>query len=402
MNPVTGSAFVYLSAVKILVVFGLLFLLIAFWTLVERRGAGFIQNRLGPNRVGPQGLFQPIADGLKNFFKEETLPPFADRALFLLAPIMAFIPAFLTFSVVPFAAPLPTPWGLLGMQVADLPVGFLFILAISSLGVYGLVIAGWSSNNKYALLGGLRGAAQLISYEIAMGLSAMAVLVFAGNISLNEIITKQQASLWFVLPLFLAFFFFLVAAFAETNRMPFDLPEAESELVAGYHTEYSAMKFAMFYLSEYSNMVTASGLMVCLFFGGWDIPFTSWDNTPPWTLTKTVLTFGAFWTKTLFFLWLYVWVRWTIPRFRFDQLMDLGWKVLLPSSLSYVMFVAVAVWAVERSGVAFGIREGLILAVCNVVLAFLFFKGLDRNRVLGGPANRGRETWRRAASGGGA
>jgi NADH-quinone oxidoreductase subunit H len=402
MNPVTGTAFVYLSAVKILVVFGLLFLLIAFWTLVERRGAGFIQNRLGPNRVGPQGLFQPIADGLKNFFKEETLPPFADRALFLLAPIMAFIPAFLTFSVVPFAAPLPTPWGLLGMQVADLPVGFLFILAISSLGVYGLVLAGWSSNNKYALLGGLRGAAQLISYEIAMGLSAMAVLVFAGNLSLNAIIAKQQASLWFVLPLFLAFFFFLVAAFAETNRVPFDLPEAESELVAGYHTEYSAMKFAMFYLSEYSNMVTASGLMVCLFFGGWDIPFTSWDNTPPWTITKTALTFGAFWAKTLFFLWLYVWVRWTIPRFRFDQLMDLGWKVLLPSALAYVMFVAVAVWALERSGVAFGVREGSILAVGNVVLAFLFFKVLDRNRVLGGPANRRREAWHRAASGGGA
>jgi NADH-quinone oxidoreductase subunit H len=402
MNPVTGTAFVYLSAVKILVVFGLLFLLIAFWTLVERRGAGFIQNRLGPNRVGPQGLFQPIADGLKNFFKEETLPPFADRALFLLAPIMAFIPAFLTFSVVPFASPLPTPWGLLGMQVADLPVGFLFILAISSLGVYGLVLAGWSSNNKYALLGGLRGAAQLISYEIAMGLSAMAVLVFAGNLSLNAIIAKQQASLWFVLPLFLAFFFFLVAAFAETNRVPFDLPEAESELVAGYHTEYSAMKFAMFYLSEYSNMVTASGLMVCLFFGGWDIPFTSWDNTPPWTITKTALTFGAFWAKTLFFLWLYVWVRWTIPRFRFDQLMDLGWKVLLPSALAYVMFVAVAVWALERSGVAFGVREGSILAVGNVVLAFLFFKVLDRNRVLGGPANRRREAWHRAASGGGA
>jgi NADH-quinone oxidoreductase subunit H len=402
MNPVTGTAFVYLSAVKLLVVFGLLFLLIAFWTLVERRGAGFIQNRLGPNRVGPQGLFQPIADGLKNFFKEETLPPFADRALFLLAPIMAFIPAFLTFSVVPFAAPLPTPWGLLGMQVADLPVGFLFILAISSLGVYGLVIAGWSSNNKYALLGGLRGSAQLISYEIAMGLSAMAVLVFAGNLSLNAIISRQQASVWFVLPLFLAFFFFLVAAFAETNRVPFDLPEAESELVAGYHTEYSAMKFAMFYLSEYSNMVTASGLMVCLFFGGWDIPFTSWDNTPPWTVTKTLVTFGAFWAKTLFFLWLYVWVRWTIPRFRFDQLMDLGWKVLLPSALGYVMFVAGAVWAVERAGVSFGVREGLILAVCNVVLAFLFFKVLDRDRVLGGPANRGHAAWRRPASGGGA
>ncbi len=399
MSWATGSAFVYLSAVKILGVFGLLMLVIAFWTLVERRGAGFIQNRLGPNRVGPGGLFQPVADGLKNFFKEETLPPFADRVTFILAPMIAFTPAFLTFSVVPFASPLPTPWGLVGMQIADLPVGFLFILAISSLGVYGFVLAGWSANNKYALLGGLRGSAQLISYEIAMGLSAVAVLVFAGNITLGEIIAKQQQSVWFVLPLFLAFFVFLVAAFAETNRLPFDLPEAESELVAGYHTEYSAMKFAMFYLAEYSNMVTASSLLVCLFFGGWDIPFTSWDNTAPWTVWKTLATFAAFWAKTLFFLLFYVWVRWTLPRFRFDQLMDLGWKVLLPTALAFVMFISVATWAIEASGIPFGVTEGLILAAANVVLGFLFFKLLDRNRVLGGPANRGRKVWRSAASG---
>jgi NADH-quinone oxidoreductase subunit H len=391
---VTGSAFVYISAVKILVVFTLLMVTIAFWTLVERRGAAFIQNRLGPNRVGPAGLLQPVADGLKNFFKEETLPPFADRALFVLAPMMAFIPAFLTFSVIPFASPLPTPWGLVGMQVADLPIGFLFILAITSLGVYGFVLAGWSANNKYALLGGLRGSAQLVSYEIAMGLSAVAVLVFAGDITLNGIIARQQASVWFVLPLFLAFFLFLVAAFAETNRLPFDLPEAESELVAGYHTEYSAMKFSMFYLAEYSNMITASALLVCLFFGGWDIPFTRWDNAPPWTVWKTLATFAAFWAKTLFFLLFYVWVRWTLPRFRFDQLMDLGWKVLLPTALAYVIFIAVATWALEVPGQAFGVREGLILAGANVVLGYFFFRVLDRNRVLGGPANRGRKVWR--------
>ena len=398
---VSGAPFLWLSAVKILVVFGLLMLLIAFWTLVERRGAGFIQNRLGPNRVGPEGLFQPVADGLKNLFKEETLPPFADRALFLLAPMMAFIPAFITFAVVPFAAPLPTPWGLVRMQVADLPVGFLFILAISSLGVYGIVLAGWASNNKYALLGGLRGSAQLISYEISMGLAAVAVLVFAGNISLNDIIARQQASTWFVLPLFLACFIFLVAIFAETNRLPFDLPEAESELVAGYHTEYSAMKFAMFYLAEYSNMVTASSLLVCLFFGGWDIPFTNWDTTAPYTLAKTLATFGAFWAKTLVVLFAYVWVRWTLPRFRFDQLMDLGWKVMLPTALAYVMFVGGAVWAVERAGVGFGVRQALVLALCNVAIGFLFFRVLDRNRTMGGPANRGRADWKRAAAGGG-
>ena len=400
MSPVTGMAFVWISAVKVLAVFGMLMVLIALWTLVERRGAGFIQNRLGPNRVGPQGLFQPVADGLKNFLKEETYPPFADRVLFLLAPAMAFIPAFLTFAVVPFAAPLPTPWGLVGMQVADIPVGFLFILAISSLGVYGFVLAGWSSNNKYALLGGLRGSAQLISYEVAMGLATVSVLVFAGNITLPEIVARQQATTWYVLPLFLACFVFLIAMFAETNRLPFDLPEAESELVAGYHTEYSAMKFAMFYLSEYSNMVTASGLLVCLFFGGWDIPFTRWDNAAPWSVWKTLATFGAFWAKTMFFLLFYVWVRWTVPRFRFDQLMDLGWKVLLPTALAYVMFIATAVWAIARAGVTSGRVEALILASANVVVAFAFFWVLDRNRVVGGPANRGSAAFKRARAGG--
>ncbi len=398
MNPVSGDAFFWTSTVKILVVFGGLLGLIAFWTWVERRGAGWIQNRLGPNRVGPEGLFQPVADGLKNFFKEETLPPFADRFLFMLAPMMAFTPALITFAVVPFASPLPTPWGLVGTAIADLPVGFLFILAIGSLGVYGVVLAGWSSNNKYSLLGGLRGSAQLISYEVSMGLSAVAVLILAGNITLNEIVERQQQSLWFVLPLFVAFFTFMVSSFAETNRLPFDLPEAEAELIAGYHTEYSAMKFSMFYIAEYSNMVTASALMVTLFFGGWDIPFTSWDNTPPWTVLKTLATFAAFWAKVLLFLFLYVWVRWTLPRFRFDQLMDLGWKVLLPIALAYVMVIAVAVWALEASQIPFGIGYALALTGLNAVLAFLIFKLLDANRVIGGPAARQRERWRAEAA----
>jgi NADH-quinone oxidoreductase subunit H len=397
MNPVTGDAFVWISLVKILVVFAGLLTLIAFWTLVERRGAGFIQNRLGPNRVGPQGLFQPVADGLKNFIKEETLPPFADRFLFVLAPMLAFTPALITFAVVPFASPLPTPWGLVNTAIADLPVGFLYILAISSLGVYGIVLAGWSSNNKYSLLGGLRGSAQLISYEVSMGLSAVAVLVLAGNITMNEIVQRQQQSLWFVLPLFVAFFAFFIASFAETNRLPFDLPEAEAELIAGYHTEYSSMKFAMFYIAEYSNMVTASALMVTLFFGGWDIPFTSWDNAPPWTVAKFAATFAAFWVKVLFFLFTYVWVRWTLPRFRFDQLMDLGWKVLLPVTLAYVMVVSIAVWGLEAQGVAFGLGYALALTALNAVLAVLLIWGLDRNRVIGGSAARQRERWRAQA-----
>ncbi len=393
MSPVTGSAFFWTSVVKILIVFGGILSLVAFWTWVERRGAGWIQNRLGPNRVGPEGLLQPAADGLKNFLKEETLPPFADRFVFLLAPVMAFVPALITFAVVPFASPLPTPWGLVSPAIADLPVGFLYILAISSLGVYGVVLAGWSSNNKYSLLGGLRGSAQLISYEVSMGLSAVAVLVLAGNITMNEIVARQQHSVWFVLPLSVAFLTFLIASFAETNRLPFDLPEAEAELIAGYHTEYSAMKFSMFYIAEYSNMVTASALMVTLFFGGWDIPFTAWDNTPPWTVLKFVATFAAFWLKVVAFLFAYVWVRWTLPRFRFDQLMDLGWKVLLPVALGYVMVIAVAVWGLGAAGVPFGLGYGLILTAVSAVLLGLLLWGLDRNRVIGGSAARQRARW---------
>jgi NADH-quinone oxidoreductase subunit H len=398
VNPVTGDAFLWISVVKILVVFGLLLTLVALWTLVERRGAGFIQNRLGPNRVGPQGLFQPLADGLKNFLKEETLPPFADRFLFILAPMMAFTPALVTFAVVPFAAPLPTPWGLVTTPIADLPVGFLYILAISSLGVYGVVLAGWSSNNKYSLLGGLRGSAQMISYEVSMGLSAVAVLVLAGNITMSGIVTRQQQSVWFVLPLFVAFLTFLVASFAETNRLPFDLPEAEAELIAGYHTEYSAMKFSMFYLAEYSNMITASALLTTLFLGGWDIPFTSWDNTAPWTVAKFVATFAAFWAKVLGFLFAYVWVRWTLPRFRFDQLMDLGWKVLLPVALGYVMVIAVAVWVLEAADLKFGVAYALVLGALSLALGALLVWGLDRNRVIGGSASRQRTRWRAQAA----
>jgi NADH-quinone oxidoreductase subunit H len=231
-----------------------------------------------------------------------------------------------------------------------------------------------------------------------MGLAAVAVLVLSGNITMNEIVARQQQSLWFVLPLFVAFMTFLIASFAETNRLPFDLPEAEAELIAGYHTEYSSMKFAMFYIAEYSNMVTASALLVTLFLGGWDIPFTAWDNTPPWTVLKFVATFAAFWAKVLFFMFGYVWVRWTLPRFRYDQLMDLGWKVLLPVALAYVMVVAVAVWALEALGVAFGVPYALALTAVSAVLGALLIWGLDHNRVIGGSASRQRARWRADAA----
>jgi NADH-quinone oxidoreductase subunit H len=394
---VQGEMFLWISAVKILVVFTIVMVLVAFWTLTERKVCGWMQNRLGPNRVGPWGLLQPAADGLKNIFKEETLPPFAEKGLFMLAPILAFTPALLTFSVIPMASPIPTRWGLVSTAIADLPVGFVFILAIASLGVYGIAIAGWASNNKYALLGGLRASAQLISYEIGMGLSAICVLLVAGNVTPHEIIVAQQQGGWLVGPAFIAFFVFLTAAFAETNRLPFDMPEAESELIAGYHTEYSAMKFSLFFIAEYSNMLTAAALIVTLFFGGWDVPFWKGDMAP-WTLTASALTFAAYWAKTLFFYFLYIWIRWTLPRFRFDQLMDLGWKFMLPASLIYVMLLAGAVAALEVAGIPWGRKAALILTGFNALLALLLFFVIDRGRTIFGASVRARPEWRRLES----
>ena len=379
------SFFLISSAIKVFVVFNLIMVGVALLTWLERRVCAWMQDRLGPNRVGPQGLLQPAADGLKNFLKEETSPAMADKSLFTLAPIISFVPALLTFGVIPFASPLPTRWGIVPMVVADLPVGFLYILAISSLGVYGIVLAGWASNNKYALLGGLRASAQMISYEIAMGMSTVAVLLLAGNVTLSQVITQQQHGLWFIVPLTLGFLIFFVSALAETNRLPFDLPEAEGELIAGYHTEYSSMKFSMFYIAEYSNMVTASALMATLFFGGWDIPFTHWDDLGDPTILKTLLTLGAFSLKTFFFLFTYIWIRWTLPRFRYDQLMALGWKVLLPVALLYITILAVAIWFVRiQLGWAYGSGMAAVLGGVNVILLVLLVWWLDRGRLVSG------------------
>ena len=383
--------FLVSSVAKMLFVFTMTMVGVALLTLAERRICAWMQDRMGPNRVGPQGLLQPAADGLKNIFKEEALPAQADRTLFMLAPAVAFTPALLTFAVIPFAAPLPTPWGDVPMVVADLPVGFLYILAITSLGVYGIVLAGWASNNKYSLLGGLRASAQMVSYEIAMGMSAVAVLLLAGNVTLSQVVARQQDALWFVLPLTVGWIVFLVAAFAETNRVPFDLPEAEGELVAGYHTEYSAMKFSMFYIAEYSNMVTASALMTSLFFGGWDIPFTTWDDTPPWTVAKTLATLVMFLAKTGFFLFAYIWVRWTVPRFRYDQLMALGWKVLLPLALGYVALLATAIWYLHAVlEWVYGAKFALALFGLNAVLLVVLAWGVDRGRIVSGSMAGGR------------
>ena len=381
-RPIGTGGYIVAAIVKMLVIFGVYLVTVALLTLAERKVAAWIQDRRGPNRVGPGGLLQPAADGLKNFMKEENEPAGAYRPIFILAPALAFIPALVAWAVIPFASPLPTPWGLVDMVLADLPIGYLFVLAISSLGAYGITLAGWSSNNKYALLGGLRGAAQLVSYEIALGMSIIPVLLLAGNVSLSAIVQQQASSVWNALSLTLAWFVFLVAAFAETNRLPFDLPEAESELVAGFHTEYSSMKFSMFFIAEYAAMLTMSALMATLFFGGWDLPFTSWDNTPPWTVAKTLVTLVMFALKTLFFVFTYMWVRWTVPRFRYDQLMALGWRVLLPLMLAYIVIVAAAVLALAAFGIPQGPLHGLLLFALNIVLLVLVFGLLDRGRVM--------------------
>ena len=382
------SAFVVIAAVKIVTVFTAVMGGVAMLTWFERRVCAWMQDRLGPNRVGPQGLLQPAADGLKNILKEETLPPHADRWLFLLAPAMSFVPALLAIAVIPFGAPLPTPWGDVPLVVADLPVGFLYILAFGSLGVYGIVLAGWSSNNKYALLGGLRASAQMISYEIALGMSTVAVLLLAGNVTLSDIVARQQAAApftWNVFPLTLAFCIFIIAAFAETNRLPFDLPEAEGELIAGYHTEYSAMKFSMFYIAEYANMVTASAFVTTLFFGGWDIPFFTFDNAPPYSVWTSLATFVMFTAKVFVFLFLYVWVRWTLPRFRYDQLMALGWQVLLPLALVYLTTVATAIWWLRAQlGWTYDARFALTLFGVNLALLVPLLLVLDRGRIIRG------------------
>ncbi|MEX2552431.1 MAG: NADH-quinone oxidoreductase subunit NuoH, partial [Actinomycetota bacterium] len=404
MNELSPFWFLVTSAIKVVATFTLLMLSVAYATLAERRVSAWIQDRMGPNRVGPFGLLQPIADGIKNFLKEETMPGQASKFYFVLGPMLSIMPALVIFAVIPFAAPLPTPVGPVEMIVADVPIGILYVLALSSLGVYGLVLGGWASNNKYAFLGGLRASAQMVSYEVALGLSLVTVLMLAGNVTLTEIVfQQQQLGLWFVLPLSFAFILFMVSGFAETNRLPFDMPEAESELVTGYHTEYSSMKFSMFFIAEYAHMVTVSALMATLFLGGWDIPFWSGDDafrhgdqliqgfagdgTPilaelAWW--KTLLTFAVFCAKTAFFVLVFIWVRWTLPRFRYDQVMQLGWKVLLPVSLAYVMVVGGTVLVLDELGVTYGFSYGLVLTAVSLLCTVIFVFFLDRDRIMAG------------------
>lgn len=335
-----GIGFIIL---KIIVVIGIIFLTVMGLTLLERKISGWVQDRWGPNRVGPSGVLQPIADAVKFLLKEDIIPSHVDRFLYLLAPALILIPALLTFAVIPFGGKLvflteAKPL-VINFQIADLNIGILYVLAIASLGVYGIVVGGWASNNKYSLLGGLRSSAQMISYEIAMGLAIISVILLSGSLRLNDVVVSQM-DLWNVIRQPLAFIIFIVASFAETNRLPFDLPEAEQELVGGYHTEYSSMKFASFMLSEYINMITASALIVTLFLGGWHVPFL-FDVWQPSELIRHIIQIIAFALKTGFILFVFMWVRWTLPRFRYDHLMNIGWKVLLPLALLNIVITGI-------------------------------------------------------------
>ena len=334
------------SSAKIALIFFVNLTAIAYLTWLERRVSAWIQDRRGPNRVGPFGLLQPLADGIKFIFKEAITPPQAHVVLYLLAPVIIFVPAMATFSIIPFGPTLELFGRTIPLHVADVDSGVLVILGLSSLGVYGVALAGWSSNNKYSLMGGLRSSAQLISYELALGFAVVGVLMSTGSLRLNDVVEHQMRHGWNVFWQLPGFLVFLTAAFAETNRLPFDLPEAESELVAGYHTEYSGMRFSMFYMAEYANMITASALATTLFFGGYHVPGLDRMGLAPNVVALAEL--AAFALKTAAFLFVYVWVRWTLPRFRFDQLMHLGWKVLLPLALVNILWVAFVVlegWA---------------------------------------------------------
>ena len=352
--------FIIFSVVKIAIVIGVVQGMVAYAVLAERKISAWIQDRVGPNRCAPPfvkaipglgpfmirlGLFQPLADGLKFMLKEDFTPAGVRKVYFWLAPAIAVIPSMLVIAVIPFGSQL----GQQQMVIADLNVGILYTFGIVSLGVYGIVLAGYAANSKYPFLGGIRSSAQMISYEISMGMSVIPVFLIVGNLNLNQIIGWQAQHGWLVLYSPLSFIIFLVAAFAETNRLPFDLPEAETELVGGYHTEYSSMKFALFFLGEYSNMIASAGIMVTLFFGGWTLPFWGLGQSAGAFEGNTALLIGIahiliFVVKMLLFMVLFIWVRWMFPRFRYDQLMDLGWRKFVPLALVNILVTAVVLW----------------------------------------------------------
>ncbi len=346
MHILTIDWAVFGEKTTLIVIVVLVSLLVAMYsTYFERKIAAFIQDRRGPNRAGPFGILQPVADGVKLFFKEEIIPAFSSKFLFVLGPAIAMLTAIMTGAVIPWGNKLHLFGRDMSLQITDVNIGILYVFGIVSLGVYGIMIGGWASNNKYSLLGAMRAASQIISYELAMGISLIALLMVTGTLSLRTMVDQQTDHLWNIFKQPLGFLIFLVCAFAETNRTPFDLSEAENELIGGYHSEYSSMKLGFYLFAEYVNMFLSSAVMVTLFFGGYDIPFV---NDAAWTAKlgvnwMAVLEGIVFFAKIVGFIFLFMWVRWTIPRFRYDQLMNLGWKMLLPLALANMLITGVLI-----------------------------------------------------------
>jgi len=342
--------FLLLNLLKVIVLTVLLLMCVAYTVLLERKVVGRIQNRLGPSRVGPFGLLQPLCDGLKLFLKEDLMPLSVERPLYILAPIISLSCALLSISMIPFGPDI-TFHGVQLFQISDVNIGLLILLGIASVGVYGIALAGWSSNNKYSLLGALRSGAQIVSYELSLGLSLVGVILLSQSFRLRDIVDRQSAHgvfSWNILGgfQFVAFFIYLISAYAEANRAPFDMPEAETELTAGYHTEYSSMKFAMFFMAEYANMITVGCIATLLFLGGWSSPFGNLLPDIGGPVVQSLLAVFWFAAKVFFFLFLFVWVRGTLPRIRYDQLMGFGWKFLLP--LAILNIVATSLWLALR------------------------------------------------------
>lgn len=336
--------FVLFSALKILCVFSVLMFIVAYAVWVERKVSAAIQDRIGPNRVGIFGLLQPAADAVKSFLKEDFTPGHVRKVYFWLAPAIVMIPSLLTVAIVPFGSNL----GHVKMVIADLNVGILYTFGIVSLGVYGIVLAGYASNSKYPFIGGMRSSAQMISYELAMGLSVVPIFLVVGQLNLSSVVAYQGSGGWFLFKQPLAFAIFLAAMFAEMNRLPFDLPEAEQELAGGYNVEYSSMKFALFFMGEYAAMTVGSAMLVTLFLGGWTLPFGGLDK-PATSYGIGLLHIGIFLAKMVFVEFMIIWVRWMWPRFRYDQLMDLGWRRFIPLALANILVTAVVLWCLRGS-----------------------------------------------------
>jgi len=341
-------AFIIEKFILVAVIFGISLVIAMYSTYAERKVAAYLQDRLGPDRAGPFGILQPLADGVKMFMKEEIIPTTSNRWLFIIGPGLALLCACIGTAVIPWGSPMEIGGKIVPLQVTDINVGVLYIFGVVSLGVYGVMIGGWASNNKYSLLSAIRAASQNISYEIAMGLSIIALLLMTNTLSLKEIVNQQHGWHWNVLYQPLGFLIFMVCSFAETNRAPFDLPECETELIGGYHTEYSSMKLGFYLFAEYINMFVSSAVMATLYFGGYNYPGMDYMATllgPTWApLFGTAILFA----KIFFFIFFFMWVRWTIPRFRYDQLMNLGWKGLIPLAIANIIITGVVIAIIEK------------------------------------------------------